>query len=101
MMLLFCAKHILHNNLRVSVNLRGLRVAIGRHVPRETFPSALTDYERCLPASVEESKHPKRDLVADADLNVVTRDIALGLILYLLDTVCFSPFEMFIFTHFQ
>ena len=37
----------------------------------------------------------------DADLHVVTRDIALGQILSLLDTVCFSPFEMFIFTHFQ
>ena len=35
--------------------------------------------------SVEESKHPKRDLVADADLNVVTRDIALGQILYLIE----------------
>ncbi len=40
MMLLFCAKHILHNNLPVSVYLRDLRVAVGRHV----VPQPLTDY---------------------------------------------------------
>ncbi len=40
--------------------------------------------------SVEESKHPKRDLVADADLNVITRDIALGQILYLIKCLSFA-----------
>ena len=42
MMLLFCAKHILHNNLPVSVYLRDLSVAVGRHV----VPQPLTDYKK-------------------------------------------------------
>ena len=39
MMLLFCAKHILHNNLPVSVKSPNLRVAVGRHVSREMSPN--------------------------------------------------------------